>query len=321
MQLKTSRRMFLTGATAGAGALALPPVSSAATPSQPQADSRFRYALNTGTIRGYKLPLAEQIDLASRAGYTGIEPWTADLAKAAETDGKLKELARRCADSGLAVINAIGFAGWAMNDDAARANGLEQMKRDMDLVAQMGGTHIAASPAGVNRPNAALLDLDRAAERYRAVLELGRTMGVIPQLEFWGASANLSRLDECLYVAARASHPDACILTDVFHLYKGGTAPASLRLLGRSAAYTLHMNDYPAQPPRETVKDADRIWPGDGIAPIRDILQAYLANRADLWLSVELFNAEYWKRPADETARTGLDKMRAVVASAVKKPV
>ena len=312
MNTMTSRRSFLAASAAAAGACALPPLSRAEPAAAPGA-AQFRYALNTGTVRGYKLTLSEQIDLAVQAGYAGIEPWISDLAKAAETGGSLKELGKRCADAGLSVISAIGFAAWAVNDDSARAKGLEQLRRDMDLVAQLGGTHIAASPAGVSKPDVTL-DLDRAAERYRAALELGRTLGIVPQLEFWGASANLSRLDQCLYVAARAGHPDACVLADVYHLHRGGSDPASLRQLSRSAAYTLHMNDYPARP-RETLTDADRVWPGDGVAPLRDILGAYVQNRANLWLSIELFNPEYWKRPAAETARTGLEKMKAAVAA------
>jgi sugar phosphate isomerase/epimerase len=98
-------------------------------------------------------------------------------------------------------------------------------------------------------------------------------------------------------------------------MYKGGSDPSGLRLLGRSAAHCFHMNDYPALPPREAIKDADRVWPGDGIAPLRDMLKAFADNRAGVWLSVELFNAEYWKRPAAETARSGLAKMKAVVAA------
>ena len=306
-----SRRHFLASAAAAGAALVLPGGARAA--AEPAAGGSFRLSLNTATLRGYKLGLAEQIDLAIAAGYAGLEPWLADLNKAAEA-GTLKDLARRCADGGLQVVSAIGFAGWAVNDDAARAKGLEQMKRDMDLVRQLGGTHIAAPPAGVNQAGTAL-DLDAAAERYRAVLELGRSLGVVPQLEFWGMSANLSRLDQCLYVAARAGHPDACVLADAFHMYKGGSSPASLRLLGRSGAHCFHLNDYPAQPPREAIKDADRIWPGDGIAPLREILQAFAANRAEVWLSLELFNAEYWKQPAADTARTGLARMKAVVAA------
>jgi sugar phosphate isomerase/epimerase len=306
--------MFLTSAAVGAGAAALPLSAGAGAAAAAPTAGRFRFSLNTGTLRGYKLPLADQIALAAKAGYGGIEPWVADLAEAAKTSGALKELRQRCVDANLEVIDAIGFAPWSVNDDDERAKGLEQMKRDMDLVCQLGGTHIAAPPMGMYKPGT-VLDLDRAAERYRAVLEAGRSAGVIPQLEFWGGSANLNRLDQCFYVAARAAHPDACILADVFHLYRGGTEPAALKLLGRSAAYCLHMNDYPASPAREALKDADRVWPGDGVAPIREILRAYADNRADLWLSVELFHAAYWQRPAEETARTGLAKMQAAVAA------
>ena len=311
MNADFSRRSFLTTA-ASLGGFTLCG-DSRGTPVPATTSGGFRFALNTGTIRGYKLSLSEQIDLTAGAGYAGIEPWIADIAKA-EEDGSLKDLGKRCADMGLSVISAIGFASWAVDDDTARAKGLEQMKRDMELVAQLGGTHIAASPAGVNQTGVKL-DLDRAAERYRAVLEIGRTTGIIPQLEFWGASANLNRLDQCLYVAARAGHPDACVLADAFHMYRGGSAPSSLRLLGRSGAYSFHMNDYPALPARELLKDSDRVWPGDGIAPLREILGIFVENRANVWLSVELFNAAYWKRPAAETARAGLEKMKAVVAS------
>ncbi|MDX9793569.1 MAG: sugar phosphate isomerase/epimerase family protein [Kiritimatiellia bacterium] len=311
MRTGVSRRCFMSAATTALGMI--PAAGARAAAPAPAAGGSFRYALNTATLRGYKLPLADQIVLTAQAGYTGIEPWVEDIAKAAAGGTPLSALKRQCADAGLSVISAIGFAAWAVDDDTARAKGMEQMKRDMDLVAQLGGTHIAASPAGVYKADVKL-DLDRAAERYRAVLELGRDMGVIPQLEFWGAAANLARVDQCLYVAARAAHPDACVLADAYHMYRGGSEAASLRLLGRCATHCFHMNDYPAQPAREALKDSDRVWPGDGIAPLTEILSSFAENRASVWLSVELFNAAYWRRPAPETARTGLDKMKASVA-------
>jgi sugar phosphate isomerase/epimerase len=314
MPTSLSRRRFIAAAAATGGLAACAGAARAASPAPAEPGGAFRFALNTATLRGYKLPLADQIKLAAEAGYAGIEPWLADIAKADE-GGTLGDLRKQCADAGLAVVSAIGFAVWAVDDGDARAKGLEQMKRDMDLVARLGGARIAAPPMGVHQAGAPALDLDHAAERYRAVLELGRAMGVVPQLEFWGASANLSRLDQCLYVAARAAHPDACVLADAFHLYRGGSEPATLRLLGRSAAHVFHMNDYPAQPPREAIKDSDRVWPGDGIAPLAEILDAFRANRADIWLSVEVFNAAYWQRPAPDTARAGLAKMKAVAAA------
>ena len=48
---------------------------------------------------------------------------------------------------------------------------------------------------------------------------------------------------------------------------------AGLRLLGGAAVQVFHMNDYPADPPREKITDAHRVYPGDGVAPIADILR------------------------------------------------
>jgi sugar phosphate isomerase/epimerase len=178
----------------------------------------------------------------------------------------------------------------------------------------MGGVNIAAPPAGMTKAGVKL-ELDHAAERYRAILDMGKVMGITPMLEIWGASANLSLLADALYVAARSGHPDACVLADVYHLYKGGTDPAVLRMLSRNAVRVFHMNDYASTPPRDAIKDSDRIWPGEGIAPMKQILGALADNCCNVMLSLELFNQEYYKLPALEAAKTGLQKMKAAVAA------
>ncbi|MBI5688007.1 MAG: sugar phosphate isomerase/epimerase [Verrucomicrobia bacterium] len=315
MNSKLTRRQLLNraGVALGAAAVGPSPLAAATTTAQP-ACRRFSFALNTGTIRGQKLGIVEEIEVAAKAGYDGIEPWTGDIAKFAESGGSLKDLRKRCQDLGLKIVDAIGFAQWIVDDDAQRAKGIEQFQRDMELVAQLGGTRIAAPPAGAHR--AARIDLDRVAERYRAVLELGRKTGVVPQLEVWGSSTNLSHAAEAAYVVAKTGHPDACVLLDTFHMYKGGVEPSALKLFGRQATHCFHMNDYPADPPRDTIKDANRIWPGDGIAPLKEILANLAANHCDVVLSLELFNPDYWKLPALEAAKTGLAKLKAVVKAA-----
>ncbi len=52
--------------------------------------------------------------------------------------GSIDDLRKRIADHGLQVVSAIGFAEWIVNDDAKRAAGLEQAKKDMDLVRSIG---------------------------------------------------------------------------------------------------------------------------------------------------------------------------------------
>jgi len=316
MKARLSRRRLLEGACAVAGAAAVGATTmDAAEARAAVAGHRFRYCLNTATLRGQRLGLVQEIEVTAGGGYDGIEPWTGSIHRYVQSGGSLKDLRKRCEDLGLTVCSAIGFSQWVVDDDGRRAKGIEQLRRDMDVLARIGGTHIAAAPAGANR-RGATLDLDRAAERYRAILELGRRSGVIPQIEVWGTSANLSHVAEAIYVAAKAAHPDACVLADAFHMYKGGVEAATLRLLGRHAVHCFHMNDYPAEPPREQIRDSQRIWPGDGIAPLKEILRYFAENHCRVVLSLELFNPTYWRMPAGEAAKTGLAKMKAVVKAA-----
>lgn len=307
------RRQFLAMGSVAAAALWVGIETEAQTVST-QSPAPVRYCLNTSTLRGQELTVPQQIDVAAEAGYDGIELWIRDVEQYVQQGGSLDDLRKRLEDSRLKVESAIGFANWIVDDDAARAAGLEVAKRDMELVRRIGGTRIAAPPAGAT--NQTDLNLFQAAERYRRLLELGREQGVTPQLELWGFSKSISRLGELLFVAAESGHPDACLLPDVYHIYKGGSDFVGLQLLSGAVIHCFHMNDYPAMPPRESITDADRVYPGDGVAPLNDILQTLMRIGFRGALSLELFNREYWKQDARLVARTGLEKMRQAVARA-----
>jgi 2-keto-myo-inositol isomerase len=306
-----SRRDLLKGGVAGAGAIAAGGSSLAAAPTREE--SGFRYCLNTALLRGYALGIVEQVELASGAGYDGIEPWIADLEKYAASGGSLPDLKRRIADHGLVVESAIGFAPWIVEDAGERAKGLEQARREMELVSRIGGRRIAAPPAGgVQGP---AFPLSAVAERYRALLETGAPIGVVPELEVWGFASNLSRVSEAAYAAIETDHPDACLLLDVYHLYKGGSGYEGLRQLSRRAVQVLHMNDYPAIP-RGRIEDKDRVLPGEGVAPLSEALGILRANGCTTALSIELFNEGYWKQyDAKTLAAFGIERMRAAVAA------
>jgi sugar phosphate isomerase/epimerase len=124
-------------------------------------------------------------------------------------------------------------------------------------------------------------------------------------------------LAEVLFVAAGADDPDACVLLDVYHLYKGGCNFANMSIVPGPKMHVLHMNDYPAQPPRDAIKDEHRVYPGDGVAPLDHILSSLIAGGFRGVLSLELFNREYWQQPAFDVAKKGLEKMQAAVAKAM----
>jgi sugar phosphate isomerase/epimerase len=268
----------------------------------------FRYCFNTSTIRGQKLTLAQEIDIAAEAGYDAIEPWIGEIEAHQRSGGTLADLKKRISDHGLTVESAIGFAEWAVDDDDRRARGMEQARRDMELVQQIGGTRIAAPPAGAT--DVTNIDYLQVAERYHALLTLGDHMGIVPQVEVWGFSQTLNRLGQAVLVAIESGHPKACVLPDVYHIYKGGSDFDGLKLLSSAAVHVFHMNDYPATPTRNDIGDKDRVYPGDGIAPLAEIMRTLRAIDFNGYLSIELFNPDYWQQDALQVAREALRRMQ-----------
>ena len=277
----------------------------------------FTFCLNTSTIMGQKLGLVKEIEIAAEAGYDGIEIWINSLERYMAEGGKLNELKKRIDDLGIKVEDAIGFAPWIVEDNDTRIRALEQAKREMDMLSQIGCFRIAAPPAGATER--AGLDLYKAAERFRALQVLGDQMGVTPQLEVWGFSQNLSRLSQVLFVAAEAGHPNTKILPDVYHLHKGGSDIDGLKLMKGSSIDIFHINDYPAEPNQEKIADKDRVYPGDGVAPISSILRDLHKKEGTTVLSLEVFNPEYWKQDPKIVAKTGLEKMKMSVQKTFEK--
>jgi sugar phosphate isomerase/epimerase len=311
------------------------------------ADEPFGYCLNTSTLRGHQLDIVAEIAVAAKAGYHAIEPWTNELDAYVQAKGSLKDLGQRIRDAGLVVENVIAFNSWLSDDDATRAAGMETIRLNMDKVAQIGAKHVATTPGGggggrgarggsgraggpavqpgaggaatgiAAPPPAGAVSLDNAAKYYREALDLGRKMGVLPLCELWSSSAVLGPLSHGAYVTTAAGDPDASLLLDIIHLYRSGTQFEALRQINGASLHIFHVNDYPQADDPARITDAQRVYPGDGIAPLNTIFRALRDNGFRGYLSLELFNQEYYKKTADENAKMGIDKVRAAVKKAL----
>ena len=272
----------------------------------------MRPCLNFGTLNNFNLPLTEEIDIAAKAGYKGVEPWISKVQRHVEEGGKLTDIKKRISDHGLSVEGLVAFFSWAVDDDARRAAGIEQMKKEMDLAQQIGAECIAATASGIT--NTRIDDLRTLGDRYRTILEIGDGMGVRPILEIWGAVRSLNSLSDAIAIAVWSAHPKAGLLLDVYHMYRGGTPFEGLALLNGKAIAMFHVNDYPADPPRERAQDRDRIYCGDGIAPLPMIFKTLREIGYEGALSFEVFNPTY--RETNDpllVAKTGLEKLNAIL--------
>jgi len=144
------------------------------------------------------------------------------------------------------------------------------------------------------------------------LLQLGRETGVMPQLEFWGASSVFWHIGQALMIVSVAGDKQGRILPDVYHMFRGDSSFDTLKMIDGSMIEIFHFNDFISSKPRKEQNDSDRVYPGDGAAPFKEIVSRLKIAGGEKVLSLELFNESYWKDDPLSIARTGLKKMKAV---------
>lgn len=261
---------------------------------------------------GQRPGLEGYITIAAKAGYDGVELWISDIRDYLANGNTIQQLDAFIKAKGITVFNTISFTTWMVDDEAQRKQGVATLEEEMKIVASLGCRRIAAPPAGIEAGTP--INIQQAGERYNQILQMGKKYGVMPLLEFWGASGTVYNFSQAVAIAAAANDTEARILPDVYHLHRGGSGFNCLQLVNGKVIDIIHMNDYPADIPTDKQTDADRIYPGDGAAPYKQILQSLKAIGGTKVLSLELFNESYWKQDALLVATTGLQKMKRLVS-------
>ena len=270
----------------------------------------FSYCLNTSTIRSDGATILDMIDTTADAGYDGIEPWVAELDAWVDGGGTLAQVKARADERGLSIVNLIGFPEWAVPEDDRRAKGFEEAARCFQIAEDLGCPCVAAPPFGIHDRN---VDLLPVTERFAELVDLAAESGVTPLLEYWGIAQTLGRTGEVLMIAAECGRPGVQLLADVFHMYKGSGHHVGFEHFGAGRLGLVHVNDYPASPTRADITDADRVYPGDGLAPWPQIVASLKTIGFTGMLSLELFNEAYWAQGPTVVAREGLAKLKGCV--------
>ncbi|MBC8115556.1 MAG: sugar phosphate isomerase/epimerase [Candidatus Saccharimonas sp.] len=264
----------------------------------------FQYCLNASTIR--PTPILDKIRIAGDVGYSAIELWHDDIEAYLASGGALSDIKKALADAGLALPTTIYLAGWCDTTGAEHAAALEPIKRRLAQAAELGAVHSIASPA------MGKVDVALAARNYRELVDLGLSFGVKAAMEYLGFVEQINTIESALEIMTLSQHPQATIIVDPFHNFRGGGSFSSLgKLRGEQIAIS-HFNDTPASPPRLEQHDHSRVLPGEGHLNLKEWCDLLTKVGYHGYLSLELFREDLWARDPREVAKLGLEKMRAV---------
>jgi len=176
----------------------------------------------------------------------------------------------------------------------------------------VGAPYVVAVPSFLNEVADPERIVEDAAISLRAMAEVASGYGVGIGFEFLGfQDCSVNTLAAARTIVDRAGRPNVGVVIDAFHYYAGGSTPAMLDGLDAARVYIVHLDDAEDRP-REELRDAHRLLPGDGVIPLRDLVRRIEALGYRGPWSIELFRPEYWAWDPVHLARVSREKMAAL---------
>ena len=312
------RRKFISlGAVAGLAAGTVPALAANKLQHTTQMEKRYQKSqspwpicLDTATIR--PASLREKVKIAAKAGFDAIEPWDGELEEFETAGGNLKDLGKEIKDLGLFVPSVIGLWNSLPPTKALFEASLKGTRNRMRMASDIGSEHIQTIPNTVGEN----YDQKYVANRYRELIEIGiNEFDINPAIVFVKFFP-LKTMGQAAGVALDANHPKAMIIPDTYHMHISEGGFEGLKLIKGKMIAIFQFADAPASPAIAKLGDEHRVYPGDGVLPLPEILKDLKATGFEGCVSLELYNPNYWKQDLQEVAETGLRKTLEVIQKA-----
>ena len=222
----------------------------------------------------------------AKAGIRAVEP---NLLKVREFGRKESPAAARrlLDDLGLKAVSSSNQLFLPEPGDQ-RAQALEDLKWKVELAQQIGADRLVCPSAGTGTYTED--DYKRGVDNLREAAEIARPHGVTLMLEFARTSRFAGCLPTALKLVRETNHPNVRVMMDTYHFWGGISKFEDLDLLRDGELHHLHFEDVPADPPREIQGQPHRVFPGEGIAPLKRIVDVLKRKKYAGAASFESFN-------------------------------
>ena len=222
----------------------------------------------------------------ARAGIRAVEP---NLMKVREFAQKESPAAakRLLDDLGLLVASSSNQLG-LMEPSEQRLKNIEELKWKVELAQAIGADRLVTPSAG--NATYTVDDYKRGVDNMREAAEIAKPFGITLMLEHARTSRFAGSLPTALRLVRETNHPNYKVMMDTYHFWGGISKFEDLELLRDGELHHLHFEDVPADPPREIQGQAHRVFPGEGIAPLRRIVELLKRKKYTGAASLEMFN-------------------------------
>jgi 4-hydroxyphenylpyruvate dioxygenase len=261
-----------------------------------------RLCLNTITIPG---SLPEQIAAAAAAGFAAIGVWAKDVQ---ECPGGIPAAGKVVREGGLAVPEFLVLREFQGVTPERRAQAFAEAEGLFGLMRGIGTDTLLAcgtTAAGTDQ------DLDAAARDLRDLGDLAARHGMRIAYEFLAWAAWIKDIATAWEVVRRADRENVGLILDTFHIFMAGSRLEDLEPVPPHRIFMVHLVDAPAMALDVLqISRHHRVFPGEGVLPIPDLVRRLQAKGFTGFYSLEIFNDEYWKRERGALAKAGMISLR-----------
>lgn len=260
----------------------------------------MKIALNGATTM--KADLETDIRAAAEAGFELIEIWAAKLRIFLQTNS-VDDLRSLLSESGLQPysINSIEHITFRSDEDYGKIKA--ECEELSTIAGQIGCPYIVVVPGKL--PEGATKDqiVDESVRVLNELADIADAHGVSLAFEFLGQTdCSVQTLDLCNEIVEKVNRDNIGNVLDTFHFYAGNSTFEAIDTLRPEKLFIFHINDA-EDLPKESLTDAQRLYPGEGILPIKEIKSRFDKIGYDRMVSIEIFRPEYWDQDPFEVAR------------------
>jgi len=268
----------------------------------------MKACLNQDTLRS--TATGSFLPIAKKAGFEAIE-LTQDKVEPILASNSLKALADQIETNELTVASINGPENFNLLNQRQFSEIIERSQKLAQAARELNCNLLVPVPSPVQR---GLSANEVRASTAQSLAQLADSCGedINLGLEFLGMNeCSVNNLKDAIEIVKVVNRKNVGLVLDSFHLYLSGSQLTEMREGDGDRIFLVHVND--SEPgDRSALRDANRLYPGEGVIDLKRLAVDLAKYRYDSFLSLELLRPSYWEEDPAKVAAVGRKSLRKI---------
>jgi sugar phosphate isomerase/epimerase len=259
-------------------------------------------------------PLEDRIAAAAKAGFDGVGLRNDDYTRWLERSKTDADLRAVLEAHGQRVDEIEFVVGWASEDEAAQARGKVVEAQLYALADAVGSRQMNV---GCIEDIGALAPIEGVIERFGAMCDRAASHGLVVGLEFmpWTGVPDAAMAWE---IVRRCERPNAGVLVDTWHHFRGPGDPAQLRAIPADRISGIQVNDAAREVVGTLREDTlhRRRLPGEGTFDLDGFVRLMDEMKVGVPFAIEVISDDLSALPVEVAAQRAFETTKAMLDKA-----